>query len=57
MPLIPKLRRQRQENFCEFGACFIYKVSSTTDRAITHRNPVSKNLKKKLIVNKSFRKL
>jgi hypothetical protein len=42
MPLIPALGRQRQ---AEFEASLVYKVSSTTARAI-QRNPVLKNKNK-----------
>jgi hypothetical protein len=40
--LIPALRRQRQEDLCEFQTSLVYKVSFRTDRTI-QRNPVSKN--------------
>ena len=42
-PLIQELRRQRQANLCEFEASLVYRVSSRTARAVTQRNPVSKN--------------
>ena len=48
MPLVPALGRQRQENFNEFEASLVYKVSSRTDSTVTQRNPVSK----KPIINK-----
>jgi hypothetical protein len=32
MPLIPTLRRQRQEDFCEFKASLVYRVSSRIAR-------------------------
>jgi hypothetical protein len=35
--------RQRQVDLCEFVASLVYKVSSRADRAVTKRNPVSKN--------------
>jgi hypothetical protein len=38
--IIPALRRQRQENLCEFKTSMIYRVSSRKARA-TPRNPVS----------------
>jgi hypothetical protein len=41
-PLIPALRKQRQEDLCEFEASLVYRVSSMTARAVTQRNPVSK---------------
>jgi hypothetical protein len=43
MLLIPALSRQRQVDFCEDKASLVYKESSRTARAITQRNPVSKN--------------
>ena len=43
MPLILALGRQRQSDLCEFKASLIYKVSFRTARAVTQRNPVSKN--------------
>jgi hypothetical protein len=42
MPLIPALRRQRQEGLCEFTASLVYRVSSRIART-TQRNPVSKS--------------
>jgi hypothetical protein len=42
MPLIPALRRQRQEDLCEFQASLVYRDNSRTAR-ITQRNPVSTN--------------
>ena len=40
--MIPALRKQRQEDLCEFEASLVYRVSSMTARAVTQRNPVSK---------------
>jgi hypothetical protein len=45
MPLILVLRRQREADLCEFKASLIYKTSSRTTRAVTHRNAVMKNNK------------
>ena len=45
-PLIPALGRQRQVDFSEFKVSLVYKVSSRTARAVTQRNPVSKNRKR-----------
>ena len=45
MPLIPAFGRQRQADLCGFKANVIYKMSSRTARAVTQRNPVSKNQK------------
>ena len=42
----PALRRQRQEDLCEFEASLYYRASSRTARA-TQKNPFSKNQKKK----------
>ena len=42
MPLIPTLRRQKQEDLLKFKARLIYRASSRTART-TQRNPVSKN--------------
>jgi hypothetical protein len=39
---ISALRRQTQEDLCEFKASLVYRVSSRTAKA-TQRNPVSKN--------------
>jgi hypothetical protein len=47
MTLILVLRRQRQADLCEFEVSQVYKVSSRTARAITQRNPVSRNQKEK----------
>ena len=44
MPLIPALRRQRQEDLCEFEAKLIYRVSSRTARA-TYRETLSRKTK------------
>jgi hypothetical protein len=46
MPLIPALGRQRQEDVCEFETSQVYKVNSRTARAITQRDPVSKQTNK-----------
>lgn len=46
MPLIPVLRKQRQADFCEFETSLLYKNSSRIAKAVTHRNPVSRNQKK-----------
>ena len=40
-PLIPALRRQRQQDHCEFEASMVYRVSYTAARG-TQRNPDSK---------------
>ena len=53
-PLIPALGRQRQVNLCEFEANLVYRVSSRTARSVTHRNPVSKNQKRKKIFIKDL---
>jgi hypothetical protein len=45
-PLIPVLRKQRQEDLCEFETSLVYKASSKTSRA-TQKSPVSKNKKQK----------
>ena len=45
MPLIPALRRQIQADLYEFKASLLYKASSRTARAVTQRNPVSKQNK------------
>ena len=45
MLLIPALGRQ--VNLCEFEISLIYRVSSRTGSKATHRNPVSKNQKRK----------
>ena len=37
MPLIPALRRQRQEDFCEFKANLVYKVSSRISSKATEK--------------------
>ena len=41
MPLTSVLRRQRQEDFCEFKVSLVYRVSSKTARA-TQKNSVQK---------------
>ena len=41
MPLILALRRQTQEDLCEFEASLIYNTNSRTAR--TQRNPVFRN--------------
>ena len=43
MPLIPALERQKQVDIYEFKASLVYRASSRTARAVTQRNPVSKN--------------
>ena len=43
MPLIPALGRQRQADLCKFKASLVYRVSPRTAKAITQRNPISKN--------------
>ena len=45
-PLIPKLKRQRQVDLCEFEASLVYKSSSRTARA-TQGNSVSEKKKRK----------
>ena len=47
MHLIPALGRQRQVDLSEFEASLVYRVSSRRARAVTQRNPVSKNKKSK----------
>ena len=42
MPLIPASGRQRKE----FEAILVYRASSRTARAVTQKNPVSKNKNK-----------
>jgi hypothetical protein len=42
MPLVPTPGRQRQEDFYEFQARLVYKVSSRTAKAITQKDPVPK---------------
>jgi hypothetical protein len=42
MPLIPALRRLKQEDLFEFQASVLYKASFSSAKA-TQRNPVSKN--------------
>ena len=49
IPLIPGLGRQRQADLCEFKASLGNKASSETTRAVTQRNPVSKNRQAKII--------
>ena len=44
---VPALGRQRQVDLCELEASLVYKVSSRTARAVTQRNPVSKEKKKR----------
>ena len=41
--LIPILGRQRQAGRSEYKVSLVYKMSSRTVKAITQRNPVSKN--------------
>lgn len=41
MPIIPSLKREMQEDLCEFKACLVYKASSKIPRA-SQKNPVSK---------------
>ena len=43
MTLIPALRRQRQEDLCEFKASLVYRASSSTARIVKQRNPVLKD--------------
>ena len=43
MASIPVLGRQRQTYLCKFEVSLVYKASSRTARAVTQRNPVSKN--------------
>jgi len=45
-PLIPALRKQRKADLCEFEASLVYKVSFRIDRAVTQRNPASKQTTK-----------
>jgi hypothetical protein len=46
------LGRQSQGDLCEFEASLVYKVKSKAARAITQRNPVSKENKMKQQQNK-----
>ena len=46
MPLNPALRRQRQEDLCEFEDSLVYRVSSRVGSKAIRRNAVSKNQKK-----------
>jgi hypothetical protein len=43
MILIPALRRQRQEDLCEFEAGLVYIANSRTVSTVAWRNPVLKN--------------
>lgn len=43
MPLVPAFSRQRRADLCEFKASLVYKASSSTAKAVTQRNPISKN--------------
>ena len=45
--LIPALRRQRQEDLCEFKACLVYRASSRTAKAVTQRTLSWKNQNEK----------
>lgn len=38
-PLFTALRRQRQEDLCEFKGNLVYKANFRTDRAGTQKNP------------------
>ncbi|EGW02222.1 hypothetical protein I79_021706 [Cricetulus griseus] len=40
MPLISALRRQRQEDLCEFEASLVYRVGARTTRAVIQTKPV-----------------
>ena len=40
--MILGLSGQRQAHLCEFEASLVYRASSRTARAVTERNPVSK---------------
>ena len=42
-PLIPAFVRQRQAELYELEVNLVYRVSYMTARAVTQRNPVSKN--------------
>jgi hypothetical protein len=56
-PLIPALRRQRQEDLCECEDSLVYRVSSRTANA-TQRNPLFKTTNKKLSLDfESFKPL
>jgi hypothetical protein len=54
MPLIPALRRQRQEDLYEFEASLVYRVSArtarTTQRNLSRKTSKNKNKNKKLEV-------
>lgn len=39
MPLIPAHWKQRQADFCKFKSNLVYRVSSTTCRAVNTENP------------------
>lgn len=41
MPLVPTLRRQRQEDLCELQASLDYKKNSRKTKAVTQRNHLS----------------
>jgi hypothetical protein len=49
MLLIPALRRQRQEELCEFKTSLVYNTSFRTTRTITQRDPVSKQQQKRVV--------
>jgi hypothetical protein len=40
MSSIPGLRRQRQENICEFEASLAHKANSIPGRVVTHRTSI-----------------
>ena len=50
MPLITALRRQRQEDLCEFEASLIYRVSSRTGSRATEEPCLEKIKKNKKII-------
>ena len=42
-PIIPALKRKRQENLCQFETSLVYKASSRTARTIAQKYSVSQN--------------
>lgn len=40
MPLVPALRKQRREEFCEFKSFLVYKESPRTANAVIQRDHV-----------------
>lgn len=50
MPSILALGRQKQADLYEFKAILFYRMSSSTAREITQRNPILKNQQNKIIL-------